>query len=210
MSDSSRPLPDSPRAPQIDASAMKAFAHPLRMRMYAWLTDHGPATATTLAEHLQESTGQTSYHIRQLAKHGFVEEDTGRGRGRERWWRSRGFSMPGHEFAQDPAALPALQLMLRTQREQRNATVRDWFLRAAAEDPSWTTASLDNTSTMTMTAAQMQELSDALLEVIHQHSTRAKEAGPSQQPTRVVRAYIDLFPLADPDAPTEGPGPAID
>ncbi|HVT71372.1 MAG TPA: ArsR family transcriptional regulator, partial [Trebonia sp.] len=37
---------------------------------------------------LGESTGLTSHHLRQLAKHGFIEEVPELGRGRERWWRS--------------------------------------------------------------------------------------------------------------------------
>jgi predicted ArsR family transcriptional regulator len=48
----------------------------------------GPATATSLAARLGINTGQTSYHLRQLAQHGFVVDDTGRGNRRERWWRA--------------------------------------------------------------------------------------------------------------------------
>ena len=48
----------------------------------------GPATATTLAERLGLNTGATSYHLRQLAQHGFVVDDAERGNGRERWWKA--------------------------------------------------------------------------------------------------------------------------
>ena len=47
----------------------------------------GPATATALAATLGTNTGATSYHLRKLAAVGLVEE-TGEGRGRERWWRA--------------------------------------------------------------------------------------------------------------------------
>jgi DNA-binding transcriptional ArsR family regulator len=73
------------------------------MAMYAYLTDHGSATATSLARALDESTGQTSYHLRQLERHGLVEEDAGRGTGRERLWKSVGFRLDAEDFARDDA-----------------------------------------------------------------------------------------------------------
>jgi predicted ArsR family transcriptional regulator len=48
----------------------------------------GPATATQLAHQLKLNTGATSYHLRQLAEHGFIVEDTERGDGRDRWWKA--------------------------------------------------------------------------------------------------------------------------
>lgn len=71
-----------------DPAVLKAFAHPLRRRILATLRQ-GPASATTLAAELGVNTGATSYHLRELAKHGFVEEDAGLGHGKERWWRAR-------------------------------------------------------------------------------------------------------------------------
>ncbi|PKH38100.1 ArsR family transcriptional regulator [Nocardioides alpinus] len=56
--------------------------------MLGLLRTEGPATATTLAARLDLNTGATSYHLRQLAQHGFIEEDTERGNARDRWWRA--------------------------------------------------------------------------------------------------------------------------
>ncbi len=67
---------------------LKALAHPLRRGILAELR-RGPASATTLAGALGKNTGVTSYHLRELARHGFVEEDPALGRGKERWWRAR-------------------------------------------------------------------------------------------------------------------------
>ncbi|MGW2225275.1 ArsR/SmtB family transcription factor [Streptomyces formicae] len=74
-----------------DLRVLKALAQPRRQRMLQHLTVHGPATSATLARALGLNTGATSYHLRELARYGFVEEtgaaDSGRGR-RERWWRA--------------------------------------------------------------------------------------------------------------------------
>jgi predicted ArsR family transcriptional regulator len=71
---------------RLTADAIKVLAHPLRSRLLAALRMDGAATATALAEKLDTNTGATSYHLRKLAAVGLVEE-TGEGRGRERWWR---------------------------------------------------------------------------------------------------------------------------
>src|SRR3954470_6500148 len=67
---------------------LRALSHPGRLRMLGLLRAEGPATATTLAARLGLNSGATSYHLRQLEKHGFVVEDEERGNGRDRWWRA--------------------------------------------------------------------------------------------------------------------------
>ncbi|MEE1940863.1 helix-turn-helix domain-containing protein [Streptomyces sp. TRM 70361] len=73
--------------PERDAAALKALTHPLRIRLLGLLREDGPATATELAERTGESSASTSYHLRVLARHGFVAE-AGNRDGRERRWRS--------------------------------------------------------------------------------------------------------------------------
>jgi len=67
---------------------LRALTHPVRLRMLGMLRHDGPATASGLAQRLGLNTGATSYHLRQLATHGFIVDDEGRGTGRERWWRA--------------------------------------------------------------------------------------------------------------------------
>lgn len=68
--------------------ALRALAHPVRLKILGLLRSDGPSTATRLAERLGLNSGATSYHLRQLAAHGLVVEDDGRGNGRERWWHA--------------------------------------------------------------------------------------------------------------------------
>lgn len=65
---------------------LKALAHPLRISIIEQLSLYGPMTATELGERLDESPANCSWHLRTLAKSGFVEE-TGEGKGRRRPWR---------------------------------------------------------------------------------------------------------------------------
>jgi DNA-binding transcriptional ArsR family regulator len=85
-------------------SQIKALTHPLRLALLRELRMNGPATATALGKRLGESSGSTSYHLRQLAKHGFVEEVPDSGDGRDRWWRPaiEGHRVEPARFLADP------------------------------------------------------------------------------------------------------------
>jgi predicted ArsR family transcriptional regulator len=67
---------------------LRALTHPTRLQMLGILRTEGSTTATALAQRLGLNTGSTSYHLRQLAQHGFITDDETRGNGRERWWRA--------------------------------------------------------------------------------------------------------------------------
>jgi predicted transcriptional regulator len=82
----------------LEPRMLRGLAHPLRIRLRAELVEHGPATASQLAARVGQSSGATSYHLRQLAAYGFVTDEPGRGSGRERYWRAThrmlSFDMP--------------------------------------------------------------------------------------------------------------------
>lgn len=71
-----------------DARSLRGLAHPLRLQLLGLLRLDGPATASQLAARTGQSSGSTSYHLRQLAAYGFVVEDAERGTARDRWWRA--------------------------------------------------------------------------------------------------------------------------
>jgi DNA-binding transcriptional ArsR family regulator len=81
-------MPD--RQPRLlsDIETLKALAHPLRQQVLARLQQRGSATSADLATEFDVDRGAASYHLRQLARFGFVEEDTERSAGRRRYWRA--------------------------------------------------------------------------------------------------------------------------
>ncbi|WP_344684931.1 MULTISPECIES: helix-turn-helix domain-containing protein [Actinomycetes] len=207
--ESSAQLPD--QAPEklpgeadlrMDAKTMKAFAHPLRMAMYSYLSDQGSATATQLAKHLDESTGQTSYHLRQLEKHGLVEEDPEKGTGRERWWKPSGFSLRAEVIQGDPSQTPMAQTVIQHQMQERLQTLRRWMTHIDEEPQRWIEASVDSTHTATMSTEEMRAMRDELMEVIARHtdaaSERVKTSGPGEDDRR-ARVYLSVLPLPSPE-----------
>lgn len=71
-----------------DPSALRALSHPVRLRILGLLRADGPSTASGLATRLGLNSGATSYHLRQLAQHGFVVDQLDLGNGRDRWWKA--------------------------------------------------------------------------------------------------------------------------
>lgn len=57
-----------------DVGTLKALAHPLRANLYRLLCIKGVATASQLAESVDEAVSLVSYHLRKLAEHELVEE----------------------------------------------------------------------------------------------------------------------------------------
>ncbi|WP_244930507.1 helix-turn-helix domain-containing protein [Nocardioides sp. W7] len=148
---------------------LKALSHPVRLRILGLLRTEGPATATGLAARLGLNTGATSYHLRQLATHGFVEDDAERGNGRDRWWRA------AHQSTYtDPADLADASPEERETYDayaQSVAVVHTDLLQRAVEERAlmpqeWLEATTLSDWGIRLTAARARELVDAIGELV--------------------------------------------
>jgi len=141
----------------LDVGAVRALTHPLRLRLLDLLRFEGPSTATLLAGQVGESSGSTSYHLRQLARHGFIEEATHRG-GRERWWRYQERRDAVTEEDVDTGSVRTLLGQLLS----REAYALDGFLAAEARDPAWDSAAFFQSSALRLTVDELQELQSVI------------------------------------------------
>lgn len=186
----------------LDAAALKALAHPLRVEIVDQLTLHGAATASQLAHRLDQNSGATSYHLRQLARHGLVREVEGAGTARERWWEVVPGGMQIHvPDDADPATLESAKMIARQWAQQRFMQV-DAFIRKGDTDlgEEWTEGSLLASSRVDLTPDELAEMSkalhDAMIEIRSRYLDRGKRPG-----TRTVQIQVNNFPLVD--APQE-------
>jgi DNA-binding transcriptional ArsR family regulator len=70
---------------------LRAIAHPVRTRILDELEASGPVRAADIARELGIPANQASFHLRQLAKYGLVEEAPEEARDkRDRVWRATG------------------------------------------------------------------------------------------------------------------------
>ncbi|MEV0750006.1 helix-turn-helix domain-containing protein [Streptomyces sp. NPDC050273] len=105
-------MPEKPGGTEItELAALKALAQPRRQQILQHLTLHGPATSAILARALGLNTGATSYHLRELARYGFVDDTVPQapGGGRARWWRA----VPGdRRFPPPSRRTPGMRLVM--------------------------------------------------------------------------------------------------
>ncbi|GAA0377135.1 helix-turn-helix domain-containing protein [Streptomyces olivoreticuli] len=178
---------------RIDARSLRGLAHPLRMRIFELLRLDGPATATGLSGRLGENTGTVSWHLRHLAEHGFIEEETGRGTRRERWWRTAGVAneLNTTDFRDDPDTRGALSVYLHELVRQYTGRVTNYL--SEDWDDSWRSAgTISDWSDLRMTPDQLAVLNAELMAVIARH-TPAPGAEPDPDALPVV-VQLQSFP----------------
>lgn len=191
----------------LDAGALKALAHPLRVRIYDILSERGPQTSSTLAKLIGETSGATSYHLRALAGQELIREVPDRGTARERWWeRPKGrINLPGPDQASTPAARAAAQIVTAEFFTLRHRTLMDYLSRPASETPEgWADAGLITTTMLDLTPAQMKEVTAELSAAVDAVIERYAE----QQPlpgARRVSLRAEIFDLHTPAGTDEEP-----
>jgi len=93
------------RSAQVtDPRVLRALAHPIRLALLGLLRREGPLTATRAGELLGEVPASCSFHLRQLARYGLVEE-AGGGVGRQRPWRATALSTTWPAVPAGPATV---------------------------------------------------------------------------------------------------------
>ena len=181
----------------LDLSALKGLAHPLRVQLLDELSAYGPSTASALAERLGESSGATSYHLRQLEKHGFVREDPSRGTGRERWWERVPQSINLEiERDADQVERAASELVVGEWQRSRERRLRE-FLAHGVEDlsPGWIKASTVSTANLPLTKEQSTALVAELTAVFDRYQELYR--GQRVDGARPFQIHVDVFPLVD-------------
>lgn len=186
-------MPDEHSARLLDARSLRGLAHPLRMQLLVALRRGGPATASQLAEKLGESSGATSYHLRQLAAHGFVADDPGRGKGRERWWKAvdQGVQLDATLISDpDPAVRGAVALFRYELANVHTREVATWLGTAHDWAEEWDGATDLSDFTLRLTPELARELVGKMHDLVQSYRTVPQDAPGAE----TVRVHTHLFP----------------
>lgn len=183
-----------------DLEALKALAHPRKQRILQHLGLHGPATSATLARALGLNTGATSYHLRELARFGFVEEVPGHGTGRERWWRA-----PVRDLRIPPRS---------RQSEQMRAVVDELAVLDLADDfdhlrafqertdlGEWADASPSSRGSIRLTLDEFRDFFEEYIQLLNRYK-RPDDATPPEARTVLTRFFAFPAPFTDPAGPS--------
>lgn len=189
--------PQDPQVRSLDARSLRGLAHPLRMQLLDALRLGGPATASQLAEKLGESSGATSYHLRQLAAHGFIEDAPERGKGRERWWKA---AHQGLRFDDalltdsSPAVRGAADTYLHEVATAQARDVSTWLGNRHTWPEEWNRTWDLSSATLRLTPELTRELVEKMHALVDTYRDRAVEDGDDADTAR-VRIQTRAFPL---------------
>jgi len=185
--------PDGDRVDITDASRMRALAHPARLAIIDHLSGSGPATATECAAVVGLSPSATSYHLRALARAGFVEHAESRGDGRERLWRSVAEHYRIDQDATNATYRAAESALVDAVLAWQDARSRQFLSTMyETESPEWREAASLSERAVLVTAAELTELLGRVDRMIEEMS-RTNRPDPPPGARRVL-VMLRAFP----------------
>lgn len=181
-----------------DVRTLRALAHPVRVALMEALVLYGPLTATQAGEKIGETPTTCSFHLRQLARYGFVEE-AGGGKGRARPWRltAIGMHISGvHEDLEAEQAAAALVRLLRARHLDRYQT---WLESRSGYPREWRQAAEESQLLLWLTTSELQELKRELSALLLPRF-RERLTDPRARPADALPIELLLFayPIAPP------------
>jgi len=178
---------------ELDLDELKALAHPLRQRILYHLASVGPANSTAIAKTFGESTGSTSYHLRQLERFGLIDEVQERAKGRERWWRLVPLDLRGNADAEDDTAPGAADVADRLGRIrlERDRELVDRYLGNRHRFADWDDVAMFSSSITHLTKDELARFTEEYVELLKRYWREPDERQPEAKP---VAAMLSAFP----------------
>lgn len=190
-----------------DPKAMRALAHPARLAILNRLGMGGSATATEVAEVAGITPSAASYHLRMLAKYGFVEDAQPRGDGRERLWRAvdRPFSV-GVRPDDQPEVREAKGLLIQAVRRAANEEGERALAGIDQLPKEWRDATRFSRTSLRVDAAELAWLNTEIEKLLRPYVAQHRSAEDAPSGARIAEAQVNLFPQVPrpvPGLPTE-------
>lgn len=191
-----------------DPDRMRALAHPVRLDLLAYLDDVGEATATECATHLRQTVANCSFHLRTLAKAGYVEP--AEPRGRERPWRAvsreRSFTADPLDPASRRAVLELGEMAARREAERYIDHLRRTDA-SGALDPETVPLTQTSTHGFWATPEEAAELIATMNGLSDRFAGRAQDPALRPPGARLMRLFTAINPDLDheptPDRPQQ-------
>jgi DNA-binding transcriptional ArsR family regulator len=188
-----------------DPRVMRAMAHPLRLQLLELIGLEGQLTATECAARVGESPAACSFHLRQLAKYGFLEE-AGGGTGRQRPWRRTSL---GHTWRGGPAApaetRAAADVLSKLVRDRNLAMLEDYLSHADELGPDWADAAIHSDAGSWLTPDELREIGERIKALWEPYIERLSD--PASRPEGAVPVQLLAFGFPRRDlAATEATG----
>jgi DNA-binding transcriptional ArsR family regulator len=182
-----------------DPRTMRALAHPTRISLLELMAREGSVTVTRASEVLGESTASTSYHLRQLAKYGYIEP-AGGGHGRERPWKR---ATRGQSYTEvgDPATSAAAETLTSVIVERHIRNIARWLDARRREPAEWRRVAGFSDRLLYLTPEELGELDRKVWELVEGFGYGDRLDDPSSRPPDSRAISLVMFAI-----PTPPPG----
>jgi DNA-binding transcriptional ArsR family regulator len=186
-----------------DARDLRALAHPLRIALLELVGLNGPITATEAARVIGGTPANAAYHLRTLAKHGYIEEAEG-GAGRERPWKIGSVGLSFDDNDSDPTVAHAAAALLDVFTERWFSRVR-YYRDHHSEYPDEVRKVSGNSQfVLHGTEAEIEEAMDEIMRIALRFQERLTNPASRPEGSRAYEVIIATHPF-DPVTPNATP-----
>ncbi|GIG61648.1 transcriptional regulator [Longispora fulva] len=190
-------MSELPHRQVSDPAELRAFAHPLRIRLIEELLADGPATASQLADRVGESPANCSWHLRLLHRYGYVEEAEG-GTGRQRPWQMVLTSRSWCGDHDDPELAMAGDEATRFLTRRELDALEAWNARRRTEPAAWRDAGFTNQSLAWLTPEELADLGRQIGELLVMNAERFRDRSTRPEGARLIRLMAWGVPATPP------------
>lgn len=178
-----------------DPKAIRALAHPLRLDLLQLLGAVGPATAAECGRVLGASQASCSFHLRQLARYGYVEDAEPGNDRRERRWRA---SHRRLSVRTAPDGVAVRQEVDRVVVEHEMQAILDYSRRPEDASPEWRHNAGIVTAMALLSPDEAAALKEQWLAMLAPFTARVDDGRPAARDQRPVRYFLAATPLPSP------------
>jgi DNA-binding transcriptional ArsR family regulator len=189
--------------PVSDPRVLRALAHPVRTRILDELEASGPVRAADIARELGIPANQASFHLRQLAKYGLVEEAPEEARDRrDRVWKAAagsGLTVNLAELSDSPGGRAAVHVF----RTNKLAWMRHVVERAFATGvPRGSGVFATSDHALKLTDDEAHQLRQEIDELVEAWATRTRGRDPERR-TYLLLQLVQPYPEPGIEAESE-------
>ncbi|WP_199721567.1 winged helix-turn-helix domain-containing protein [Cellulomonas rhizosphaerae] len=169
-----------------DPEALRALAHPVRIELLDLLDDEGELTASRAAELTGQTVGNCSFHLRTLARYGYIERGERQGTA---WpWRSISRNRELRADESDPESVRAVGAVAAMTLRREAESMAAELAAATSVAPGWAETVVVNRSGFWATREEMADLVRRVRELTEPFAGRWDDA--SKRPEGAVQGRL--------------------
>jgi predicted transcriptional regulator len=182
-----------------DPKTLRALTHPVRLALLEVLTLEGPLTATEAGELIGESSTTCSFHFRQLAKYGFVEE-AGHGPGRQRPWKLVHIGMSFSDVNDDPEMTIAAKTLEKMMIDRAFGRLQNFYNTRSSYPKQWQENSGSFENILHVTVEELQQVEEECSAIFLRYRDRLADPALRPPDSLPVEFLLFGFPMRLPEA----------